>query len=676
MSRISIIHRSRRGLGLLVALGALLAVPARAEAPAGTPTAPATVSTASVQAPASAPPVTASPNRLVRDSLVVEFSLESPGAEPGAPVLEEDYAEVRFKITDATTGTPVRGLNPAAWVDVAGGLSGGAGGPMECKEKVGLYLKGLVGIRPVADLNSYFLLVLNGDASISVIDPMVSMTGRTSLYATVLFPRPGADWVKTLNEKRLFVSMPLAGQVAAVDTDSFKLIESIPAGGAPTRVALQPDQRYLWVGNDSRKPGEGGVTVIDAASLKPLASIATGRGHHEIAFSGDSRHAFVTNREDGTLTVIDVARLEKVKELKVGAAPISVALSTLSGAIYVADGKEGKIAVVDPASLTVTSRIAAKPGLGPMRFSEDGRWGMVVNSTEHAVHVIDAGRNKVIHTVPLAGKPYQVVFTRAFAYLRLLDSEKVNMVNLLSLGEGKTPIVNTFSAGTGAPRAAGSLSVADSITAASTDAAVFVNNPADGKTYFYMEGMNAPMGSFSNYGHKTVAAGVVDRSVKEVTPGNYAATLRMPGAGRYDVAFLLDNPRVLHCFTTEVKPNPLLASAPGGVHVEYLDLPQAAEPGKPVRLRVRLSNPRGGAPHTGLRDVQVSWYKAPASLRKTVLAGEAGAGIYEAELSFSEPGAWYVQVIVPSLKAGPGEVPYRSLVVRKPPAATGSTSGR
>ena len=660
MSRISMTRTPRPGLGLLAALLAAFASPARAEAPAG------------------ASAAQESPNRLVRGGVVVEFSLEAPGAAPGAPVLEDEYAEVRFRITDATTGDPVRGLNPAAWVDVAGGLSGGAGGPADCREKVGLYLKGLVGIRPVADLNSYFLLVLNGDSSISVIDPMVSMTGRTSLYASVLLPRPGADWVRTRNQKRLFVSMPLAGQVAAVDTESFKLIESMAAGGAPTRLALQPDQRYLWVGNDSRKPGESGVTVLDAVALKPVVTIPTGRGHHEIAFSADSRQAFVTNRDDGTITVIDVARLEKVKELRVGSAPISLAFSPLSGFIYVADGKEGRVVVVDPATLSIVARIAAKPGLGPMRFSDDGRWGFVVNSTEHAVHVIDASRNQVVQTVPLAGKPYQVTFSRAFAYLRLLDSEKVNMVNLLSLGEGKPPIVTTFSAGNGAPRNAGDLSIADSIAPASTDAAVFVNNPVEGKTYYYMEGMNAPMGNFSAYGHKTVAVAVVDRSVKEVAPGTYAATLRLPEAGRYDVAFLIDNPKVLHCFAAEVKPNPLLASAPGAVHVEYLGLPSTAEPGRPIRLRLQLADPRGGAPRTGLRDVQVTWYKAPGLLRRAALARETEPGSYEVELSFAEPGAWYVQVTIPSLKAGPGDVPYRSLLVRgaPPPPAGDQASPR
>jgi YVTN family beta-propeller protein len=654
-----VVREQRLVLGTAVTVVALLAASARAEAPA--------------PGAAAAPPAPAaareSPNRLVRDGVVVDFSIEASG---GGQLLEGDYADVRFRITDAASGSPVKGLNPAAWVDVAGGLSGGAGGQVECREKVGLYLRGLVGIRPVADLNSHFLLVLNGDPSISVIDPVVGMTGRTSLYATVLFPRPGADWVRTRDDRRLFVSMPLLGQVAVVNTEEFKLVGTVDAGPVPTRVVLQPDQRYLWVGNDSRKPGEGGVTVIDPSDLKKVKSIPTGRGHHEIAFSADSRLAFVTNREDGTVTAIDVARLEKAKDIEVGAAPISMAFSALSGSLYVADGKEGRIAVIDPARLSVTTRIAAKPGLGPMRLTEDGRWAFVVNSTEHAVHVVDTGRNKVLHTVPVAGKPYQVAVTRAFAYVRLLDTEKVSMVNLLSLGEGKTPIVTSFSAGTGAPSAAGAVSIADAIAPASTDAAVYVNDPADGKTYFYMEGMNAPMGSFGGYGHRTLAVGVVDRSIREVAPGTYVGSLRLPGPGRYDVAFLLDNPKVLHCFGAEVQPNPILAAADGALRVEYLDLPRTAEAGKPMRLRVRLSEPRGGAPRTGLTDVQVTWYKPPASHRATALAREAGGGVYEADLSFAAAGPWYVQVTVPSLKAGPGEVPHRSLVVRGTPSPGGA----
>jgi YVTN family beta-propeller protein len=644
---------------LVLSLAALLSAP------------PAAAADPASSAPAGDPPAAgpASENRLVRDGLVIDYAI-APASGEGQALLEGDFADVRFRITDAASGEPIRGLDPAAWVDVAGGLSGGANGQTTCREKVGLYLKGLVGVRPVADLNSYFLLVLNGDASLSVIDPLVSMTGRTSLFATVLFPRPAADWVKSRGDRRLFVSMPLANQIAAVDTERFALLGTADAGKAPTRIVLQPDERYLWVGNDARAPAEGGVTVIDAATLKVAATIPTGRGHHELAFTGDGRLAFVTNREDGTVSVVDVAKLEKVKDLRTGRAPISIAWSGLSGLVYVADGRDGTVSAVDPSTLAVTARIAARPGLGPMRFTEDGRFGFVVNTSEHVVHVIDAGRNRVVHDVKVSGKPYQVALTRAFAYVRHLDTGKVDMLNLLSLGEGKGPIVTTFAAGEGAPRQAGELSIADAVAPASTDAAVFVNNPADGKTYFYMEGMNAPMGSFSGYGHRTRAVAVVDRSIREVAPGTYAGSLRLPEPGRYDVAFLLDNPRVLHCFTAEVQENPLLSAGEGPLALEYLDLPATASAAAPLRLRVKLTDARGRAPRTGLGDVTVTWYQPPGAHRRAAPAREVGEGVYEADLAFAAEGAFYVQVTVPSLKAGPGELPYRSLIVQAAPSAT------
>mgnify|MGYP000573785601 CR=1 FL=1 len=38
----------------------------------------------------------------------------------------------------------------------------------------------------------------------------------------------------------------------------------------------------------------------------------------------------------------------------------------------------------------IRTRIEAKAGLGPLRFSEDGRWGMTVNPVDNVVFVIDA----------------------------------------------------------------------------------------------------------------------------------------------------------------------------------------------------------------------------------------------------------------------------------------------
>ncbi|EPX62745.1 hypothetical protein D187_008933 [Cystobacter fuscus DSM 2262] len=608
---------------------------------------------------------TQGPQRLVKNGVVVEFSLLHPGdtSGPPRPLMEGDEAEVRLRMTDASSGLPLRGLSPSAWMDLGHLLSDKADVQQECKDRVGVYLKGLVGIRPLIDLNSYYLLVLNKDPSISVIDPVVGMTGKTSLYTTVVLERPGADWVKSLDQKRLYVSMPRAGAVAVVDANVFRVEARVQAGEEPTRVALQPDGHYLWVGNDASEPARSGVTVIDTQTLKPAATIATGRGHHEIVFSSDDRYAFVSNRDEGTISVISIARLEKVKDLKAGPLPISLAYSPLSRVLYVADGKEGTVTAFDGARLEEVARLSARPGLGPMRFSQDGRWGLIVNPAEHVVYVVDAAENQFVHGIPVSGQPYQVSFTRAFAYVRLLDSERVEMINLSTLGRGKQPTVQGFAAGQSAPKLAGDLSLADSITQASTEAAVFVASPSDNTTSFYMEGMNAAMGSFGNYGHNARAVQVVDRSLSEVEPGVYSARLRLPVAGRYDVALLLDAPRVLHCFQVEAKANPALKKALGALEIEYLDAPARLVVGQKPLLRFRLRDASTHQPATGLEEVKVLTYAAPGRQRAEVAARELGEGVYEVEPSLPRAGSYYLYVAVPELKLKYGDLPYRTLWV-------------
>lgn len=631
----------------------------------------AALTTKQRQAPAPTPDPTEKPEqvdgsaRLEKDGAVVEFSIARPGltGKERPPLMEGDFAEVRFRLTDATSGLPLRGLSPSAWMDLGQVLAGKVQEQKECKDRVALYLKGLVGIRPLIDLNSYYLLVMNQDPSISIIDPLVGMTGKTSLYATLVLDRPGADWIKSRDGRRLFVSMPRAGKVAVVDTESFQVEARVEAGQEPTRVALQPDGRYLWVGDGPGAETGSGVTVVDTDSLKSVAHIPTGRGHHELAFTPDDRFAFVSNREEGTVSVIDIAELRKVKDLRTGTLPISVAFSPLSQALYVADGKDGTIAAIDGVSLEERARMTTWPGLGPMRFSPDGRWGLVVNPSEHAVYVFDTADNRLVHTLSVDGEPYQLSFTRAFAYVRLLDSERMQMINLSTLGGEAKPTVQSIAVGSAAPKLAGDLSLADSVTQAAAEAAVFVASPAENTTYFYMEGMNAPMGSFGNYGHNARAVTVVDRSLKEVEPGLYSTRIRLPAAGKYDVAFLLSSPRVLHCFSIEAKENPGLKQARGGLALEYLDFPTRLVPGETPRLRFKLRDTATHEPLAGLSDVSVLTYATPGRLRAAVAAHEVEDGVYEARPTLANAGAYYLYVSVPSRKVDYGTLPFRTLWV-------------
>ncbi|MDT4786873.1 PQQ-dependent catabolism-associated beta-propeller protein [compost metagenome] len=606
-----------------------------------------------------------SPNRLVRDGVAIEFEARPLGSD--GVLTEGMFADIRLRLTDATTGQPLAGQVPGAWLDQA--LPEGKAD--QCKARIGTYLKGVLSARAMVDLNSYYLVVMNKDSALTVIDPVTSVGGITSTLTRIALKRPPMDWVASADDRLIYVSMPSAGEVAVVDTSEFKVLGNLPAGAEPVRLALQPDGRYLWVGNNARRGEEGGVTVIDTQTRKTVATLATGGGHHEIAFSADSRHAFISSRDAGRVTVVDVASLKKLKDIETGPSPLSLAVSPLSGALYVSDGKAGSITVIDARSLEVRKVIEAGQGLGPLRFARDGRFGLALNSLEDQVLVLDAGSDEIVQRAEVTAEPYQLVFTRAYAYIRGLASPKVSMVNLESLGKGKQIIVQAFEAGPAAPKLAGDLPLADGLSQARDEGAVFVVNPVDNTTYFYMEGMNAPMTGYLNRGHTSRAARVIDRSMREVEPGLYSSRIKLPAPGRFDLAVMLNQPQIAHCFSAEVQPNKAMAAQRDKPRVEFLIEQPRVTAGEPAMARFRIVQGSAGEPRAGIADLRVRYFQAPASRPHEVAAVEVGEGVYEAPLALDKAGAYYLHVGSASLGMPFGSQPYASL--RAIPAQASTT---
>ena len=396
-------------------------------------------------------------------------------------------ADVVFAIKDAD-GKAVRTSAPGAWLDMAQVLGGRPEAEQKsCKDKISLYLKGAIGIRPMVDLNSHYVVLMNADASIAVVDPTVSMAGSTSTLASLVLKSPGSDWVPVDRLRRLFITQPKAGAVAVVDTENFKVIDQLDAGKQPVRVVLQPDGRFLWVGNNANDEADSGVTVIDTESAKVVGFVATGMGHHEITFSADSRFGFVTNRQSGTLSVIDVGTRKVIKQVATGAQPLSVAYSALSQAVYVADGKEGHVSIIDAQRHEVTRKVALKPGLGPLRVSPNGRFVLVLNPREDIVSVVDTASQEAVHDIAVSGEPFQLNFTDTYAYVRAMHSERVSMINLSSLGKGLNPAVQYLAIGSQPPAAPGGVAIADSVAVAKGDGTVFIVNPS-GRQHLLLHG--------------------------------------------------------------------------------------------------------------------------------------------------------------------------------------------
>ncbi len=592
------------------------------------------------------------PQKIVKDGVEVEFTIEPAASNSKTGVMAGEDAVIRFKFRDSATKTPISGVRPAAWL--AQRERPGQPGPDQCRAKVESFLQGSLRSRPDVDLNAYHLLALNQEPNISVIDPLLGF-GGSKLLTLVMLKSPGEDWVLTGDRLKLFVSMPRVNQVAVVDTTTWKVVTNLDTGSKPTRLALQPDEKYLWVANET------GVAVVDTSTLKIAKQIDTGAGNHDIEFGADNKFAFVTNQVAGTLSIISVPKLQKLKDLKTGDRASALAFSPLSKALYVGNDVDGRIAVVDASTHKLVANVVTKPGLKTVRFARGGRWGFVANPRESKVFIFDASTNSLVHEQAVGEAPDQFAFTENFAYVRSLGTEQVTAIRLATLGK-QVDLVK-FPGGQNAPGAERDFSsTADAFVPAPEAGAIILANPADQMIYYYSEGMAAPMGDFQNYRRVPRAVMVVDRSLHEESLGVYSTTARLPKAGIYNVSMLLDSPRVVHCFEAVASANPAIRDdSKPALQVEYLNKDMSLGAGENYKVRFRLTDTTTNRPVNALKDVGVLVFLSPGIWQQRQIAQPFADGIYEITLNVPESGVYLLFVESPSKRVQYRQLPYLTL---------------
>ena len=97
--------------------------------------------------------------------------------------------QISLTLTDELSGAPLRGLRPRMWMSRQG-----ADKPEPCKTQIRRFASGRLAQRADRDLNSFQLLTLNADASISVINPLLQLN-NTKLEALIQLPEIGTNWV-------------------------------------------------------------------------------------------------------------------------------------------------------------------------------------------------------------------------------------------------------------------------------------------------------------------------------------------------------------------------------------------------------------------------------------------------------------------------------------------------
>jgi len=169
-----------------------------------------------------------------------------------------------------------------------------------------------------------------------------------------------AHGVFTHDGKTFYVSSETAGNVAAIDTATRKVIATVPTGGDAMGLALTADGKVLYAAAGENRS----LVKIDTATNRPIGTIPLPGIVHDVVLTPDGQYLFATLRKSNRLVVVRTA--------------------------------EDKVAAVIPQP--------AYPDLVTMEPS--GRYALVTNRYANAVTVISLETLKQVRSIHVGKAPH------------------------------------------------------------------------------------------------------------------------------------------------------------------------------------------------------------------------------------------------------------------------------
>ena len=603
-------------------------------------------------------PQTEAEHRDSSDPLPLAPTLRSSSPSDGNPPLEQSFeadglevtlevrplsgskdwkvgeeAEVSFTIRDLVTGAPITGLHPLSWIHRRSTVIPPT--KEELKEQISEFLGGLLSVRADIDLNRYFLLVLNSDNSISVIDPQIEFS-KTKLYQLIQLQGSGEDWLMDRHGEWMAVSLPSLARVEFIDLTTFQKsgFVDVGEGNGPRDLALEPDGKTLWVGLDS----SNAVVAIETNPRRVVARLPIGVGLHRLAISDDGESLCVTSSQSSRVTLIDLPSRTIRHAKEFGHQPYPVVWSQASRLFYVGHLDRAGIVAIDPQTGIQKAELQTEGGVFSLDVDPSGRFVFACDLEQSTVTIVDVSTHEIVGVVRGVRNPDQVEFTEGFAYVRNTGSPRIALIDLERLERGEILMSDLTVSRLSPSEVKGSTSIAPMIVPTPNQTSVMIASPADRLVYYYVEGMMASMGNFVTYNRIPQGLAILDRSLQESKPGVYSTYVRPVSPGRFDVPFVVDQPRILHGFELEILPNPDSSTAPVAAAVTIKSLFENVKivVGETRKLRFQVIDSATEDPVSGLSDVQVMVIRGQGRGENFHHAKEVMPGVYEFEHFFPE----------------------------------------
>ena len=119
----------------------------------------------------------------------------------------------------------------------------------------------------------------------------------------------------------------------------------------------------------------------------------------------------------------------------------------------------------------------------------------------------------------------------------------------------------------------------------------------------------------------------------------------------YDVAFLLDSPRLVNCFEMNVTVNPAVPKPNStAIEIEPALKDEIVRAGQNYNFRFRVTDSNSHQPRADIDDLRVLVFQAPGIWQQRYWARKVGDGLYE--ISFVPPQAGVYYAYFESLSLG------------------------
>ncbi len=292
--------------------------------------------------------------------------------------------------------------------------------------KIAGFFLALPFIALAADKTPGTLITANqGDNDLSVIDlasgkevATIAEEGRIKVHELVILPDGKTLFAPIYGNSGVGKPGTDGSELLVFDIPTRKLIHVVDFGKGVRAhdPVYDPKRNVVYVTTELQQA----ITAVDAKTFKVLYTIPTGQDEsHMFVLSHDGRFGYTANVGPGTVSVLDMETHKLLGTIPVATHIQRIAISNDDKTVFVSDTGSPRLMAIDTASRTVRGSVempATGYGGAAMR---DGKHFLICMPNANAVGVIDLQTMKLVKSVPVAGKPQELLLssdgTRAWA---------------------------------------------------------------------------------------------------------------------------------------------------------------------------------------------------------------------------------------------------------------------